>query len=151
MQAKPLLSFPMDHILPCNLHQVMAVVRAMVARLSELADEEPQVAVALEEVLLSNCKIKLVKAETKSKKKRKFSQRVEKSRLSRPELLNIVEEQRDIMNVFKEKSIKISEDRKKKVVLAHSSFHVYLLYDRWCSYGSVCGTYLKKRWLRRAT
>lgn len=91
----------------------------MLDRLCELADSDPQLAAALEEVFWTSCNIKLVPAESakgeKTAKTRSFSERVQKSRLHRPEFLRIVECQDTILEVFVQKSTQVPEARKAQV------------------------------------
>jgi hypothetical protein len=102
------------------LHASMAVIRVMLNKLCQDGDDNPALAAALAKVLEEVCKIKLAPEKRKKKDKaRTFSERIAKSRLQRPEFLNIVENQEALLEAFRKHST-VSDEEKDQVLILFS-------------------------------
>lgn len=93
----PLFDLPLSVVVPCVLHLSMSMVKMMLRLLvSHIAQHAAAVAKFIQ-VLTSDLKLKLLESQTLS-----FSDRVQKSKWNRPELLKILESYEKLLTCFDE-------------------------------------------------
>lgn len=112
IKRPPLLPFAMQAIIPCMLHAVMALTKLMLRKLTAEADQIPEYATELREIIAS-LGLTLV-VEKKGQPALSFSAQLKKSRFARPEYLIILENYEKIVDCWK-KHTKKSERYKKGV------------------------------------
>ena len=112
----------------------------MLKQLAEEASNNTEFAKALEEVLLQQCKIKLVVEEKKKGEKKTFAQRIKKSHFEWSDLLHIVSQQQELMEVFKKYSRREDAMKEKVVNINKKKKETYLHY-RLLTYGAAFSIY----------
>lgn len=101
IKSEPVLQFVLEQVVPCFLHITMGLTRMLLNRLAEEADQNPKLAAELVQRLESKTiALKLVPEEKEKGKTRKFSKRLEKSRIQRPECLRIIEHQEYLLGAL---------------------------------------------------
>ena len=99
MMYKRLFSFNRAHIIPCNLHCVMAITRKLFELLAREIEGHPTLEEEFVKALLEECQIK-IKSAQKTKPETLFT-RIQHSRLNRTAYLRLLEKYSVFMNLLR--------------------------------------------------
>lgn len=123
IMGAPIFTFKLDHIIPCNLHCGMGIIRKLLALLVSLIGGKNQQIDSKIEAVFAEIKLTLFKP--KEGEQMAMDKRVKKSKFNRPELLRILKNKEKFLQVLLDSAGDNREmiDFATRVQLVWESFH----------------------------